>query len=35
MKFAELMNSSQTNSTREHKIDFSKYNRLFEDDKVS
>lgn len=35
MYFAELINSSQTMGVKEHKIDFSKYNRWFEDDKVS
>lgn len=33
--FLELIHSSQNISIKEHKIDFSKYNRWFEDDKVS
>jgi len=33
--FSELIHSSQNITTKEHKIDFSKYNRWFEDNKVS
>jgi len=35
ISFSELIHSSQNISIKEHKIDFSKYNRWFEDDKVS